>query len=251
MAEEDEKQDNEANEDRASASATPEETTDTGFATLGNRVRAVLNHYRTRAEAARIAGRSTDQLQLYVRGRTEPGLEVMARLCRGPGISLDWLATGKGSMKISERSASNPSNREYNSDIHLPRGYMLRPDTQEPVYSDLIVDSLTFRADYLRSLLGREPTDIFLLRIDGDAMEPTLRAGDLCLVDAQKTRVSASGLYALLIDGAPQVRRVDLDRNGVNIIADNTHYPPKHVPENRRSHTDVLGRIVCIENKMQ
>jgi phage repressor protein C with HTH and peptisase S24 domain len=246
MMEEDDRLDHSEGEGQPNSTDSEDKAADSGTATLGQRVRAVLNHYPNRAEAARIAGRSKDQLQLYVKGRTEPTLEVMARLCHRVGISLDWLATGEGDMRIfRSRDAATQSSEDF-AFAHLPNGYMLRADTQEPVYSNLIVDSLAFRADYLQRMLGREPTDLFLLRIDGDAMEPTLRAGDLCLVDAQKTRVTASGLYALLIDGVPHVRRIDLGENGIHIIADNTHYPPQYISSNLHGSVKIIGKIICV-----
>lgn len=66
----------------------------------------MIDSLPTKAEAARIAGKSTDQLSGYVKGKNEPAFTPLANLAAATGYSLDWLATGEGPKR--RKSASEP-----------------------------------------------------------------------------------------------------------------------------------------------
>lgn len=70
---------------------------------LGTRLRRVLELYPSLKSAAAAAGRSDDQIANYLSGRSSPTFEAMARLVRGKGVSLDWLATGEGPFHTVQR----------------------------------------------------------------------------------------------------------------------------------------------------
>lgn len=74
---------------------------------LGNRLGALLALFPSRAAAAKVAEKSVDQLKLYEKGATGVPFEVIARLALDQGVSLDWLASGQGEMKSSDRTASS------------------------------------------------------------------------------------------------------------------------------------------------
>jgi transcriptional regulator with XRE-family HTH domain len=73
-------------------------------------LKAVLDLFRTRQQAAEAAAISTDQLVKYLRNKANPSFEVMARLCRAQGVSLDWLATGEGPMLERDRGDATQAN---------------------------------------------------------------------------------------------------------------------------------------------
>lgn len=64
---------------------------------LERRISAVVRLFRSRTEAAQVAGISTDQLARYEKG-SAPSFPPLAKLARAKGVSLDWLATGDGDM---------------------------------------------------------------------------------------------------------------------------------------------------------
>lgn len=64
---------------------------------LERRISAVVRLFRSRTEAAIAAGISTDQLARYEKGAA-PSFPPLAKLAIAKGVSLDWLATGAGSM---------------------------------------------------------------------------------------------------------------------------------------------------------
>lgn len=68
---------------------------------LGRRFSAVLDRFKTRQEAARVADRSTDQLGKYAKGMTEPPFQPLMRLCAAAGVRAEWLAFNTGDMLVS------------------------------------------------------------------------------------------------------------------------------------------------------
>lgn len=66
---------------------------------LGNRLQLVLNYFPSRRAASESAGISVDQLNAYVKGKNAPPFLVVARLALAARVSLEWLATGEGSMQ--------------------------------------------------------------------------------------------------------------------------------------------------------
>jgi len=56
----------------------------------------------------------------------------------------------------------------------------------------------------------RENRHLRFIPVHGDSMEPTLRPGDLAVVDATQTTIIGERIYLLEINGAPVIRRVQL-----------------------------------------
>jgi phage repressor protein C with HTH and peptisase S24 domain len=84
---------------------------------LGRRITSVLDLIGTRRISAAIARRSTDMLNKYERGASEPPFVAMAALCKAAAVRMEWLATGEGEMhdtaaKPASDSASQPVRHE-------------------------------------------------------------------------------------------------------------------------------------------
>lgn len=74
-----------------------------GLDVLPDRIAQLLDLFPTRRLASITAQVSTDQLARYVGGRSSPPFEVLARLALEKGVSLDWLCTGAGDMRLERR----------------------------------------------------------------------------------------------------------------------------------------------------
>lgn len=64
---------------------------------IGARIRLAAERIGTRAKAAKAAGISNDMLYRYIREQSPPSFSAMTGLALSAGVSLEWLATGKGS----------------------------------------------------------------------------------------------------------------------------------------------------------
>ena len=70
----------------------------TDYSDLNARIATVINLYENPKNAAEVAGVSVDQLAQYSRGVNQPTFAAVVALAKKVGVSLDWLATGQGSM---------------------------------------------------------------------------------------------------------------------------------------------------------
>ena len=65
---------------------------------VGRRVRELRGFDIVQAQFARELGISQGQLSRYEQGRSEIGAEILLRLARRSGRTIEWLLTGKDSV---------------------------------------------------------------------------------------------------------------------------------------------------------
>jgi transcriptional regulator with XRE-family HTH domain len=65
---------------------------------VGRRVRELRGFEIVQAQFARELGISQGQLSRYEQGRSEIGAEILLRLARRSGQTIEWLLTGKDSV---------------------------------------------------------------------------------------------------------------------------------------------------------
>ncbi|MDN3517148.1 hypothetical protein QWY84_05950 [Aquisalimonas lutea] len=68
--------------------------------TIRNRIKFAVDQFKTRSKAATAADVSTDMLYRYMRGDSPPGFQAIAGLAKNSGVSLDWIAFGKGPVFV-------------------------------------------------------------------------------------------------------------------------------------------------------
>jgi hypothetical protein len=100
-----------------------------------------------------------------------------------------------------------------------------------------------FEPRFLRRLTA-SPDALSAVRVQGDSMEPTLKAGDDILVDSSDaTERLRDGIYVLRIDDALNVKRLAVAPGGrLSIISDNERYPP--MERRREDNVEIVGRVV-------
>jgi phage repressor protein C with HTH and peptisase S24 domain len=102
-----------------------------------------------------------------------------------------------------------------------------------------------FDPRWLKALTSTDPSMLSIVRVEGDSMEPTLKAGDDVLVDladcAERLR---EGIYVLRIEDALVVKRVTRDSatGSVTITSDNPAYPD--IPASSVPTIDCIGRVI-------
>ncbi len=211
------------------------------------RLREAIKLVGSAREAARLSGLPYGTLQGYIRGG-ELKLSNAASLARATGVRLEWLANGSGPMQgeeageVTTMSAAVP-----------PPGHVLLPllearaaaGNHGGLRSDHLVDFIAFSESFLKQTLRRAPQNLALLTASGDSMDPTIRDGDLLLVDTSARRIEGSFIYVLAIGGGLLVKRIDLRRDGSVILkSDNPKYAAEEVPAVETPTLEVLGQVV-------
>lgn len=114
-------------------------------------------------------------------------------------------------------------------------------------------DMLMFKEAWVRIELGARPQDLYLIRVAGDSMEPTLRSGDVILVNRRTTSPDREGVYILRMNGMLVVKRIQALPGGrVRVISDNTAFSSFDVTRSELEGDDiaVIGRVVWIGRRM-
>lgn len=171
------------------------------------------------------------------------------------GINANWLLTGEGPMLFKELATANAeplplvSSEEHRGYVAIPLFNNIRAAAGHGavVGHEAADDALMFKEDWIRFELGARPQDLKLIRVSGDSMEPTLRAGDVILVDNRTQRPDREGIYILRMDGMLLVKRVQAMPGGVvSITSDNPAFTPwtMKLAELEGADVAILGRVV-------
>jgi len=114
-----------------------------------------------------------------------------------------------------------------------------------------VVDHLAFREEWVRTELGANPKNLVLISAIGDSMEPTLRAGDLLLIDRSDAGVKQDAIYAFATNGELRVKRMQLKIDGKVVVkSDNPQYEAETLTAEQAASLRVVGRVVWSGRRM-
>jgi Peptidase S24-like len=102
-----------------------------------------------------------------------------------------------------------------------------------------------FDERWLKTLTPTAPSNLSIVRVEGDSMAPTLSAGDDILVDlADGADRLRDGIYVLRIDDALVVKRIAMNPLGrrLTVKSDNTAYPDW--PDCGLGDIKPIGRVI-------
>lgn len=114
---------------------------------------------------------------------------------------------------------------------------------------EAIVGQLAFPPDYLRQITSAPIQQLAIVTVKGDSMSPTLREGDVVLIDTTKRNLGFDGLFVLRMDEALHVKRVNRgSRAGlVRILSDNRDAYP--ATERELAEVDAVGKVLWYGRK--
>lgn len=102
-----------------------------------------------------------------------------------------------------------------------------------------------FPKQWLRRLTPSRSSNLSIICVRGDSMEPTLHDGDDVLVDsADGLGRLRDGIYVLRMDGALNVKRIAIEPQGgkISVISDNDAYPTWSGLHRRA--VNIVGRVL-------
>lgn len=184
----------------------------------------IANRGITYADVSRLIGRNRAYIQQFIKRGSPRRLDEQDRrvIARHFGVAEHLLSGfpspkgGRFSMSRSTKSVLLPKLSLGASD-----GPATRDDDEQST------DAVAIDPRWLRGI-GVQPSHASVIRIDGEAMAPTLRHGDDIIVDHSDTigRLR-DGIYVLRLEEVLMVKRIAIGpRRGIfSIVSDNTLYP--------------------------
>lgn len=216
---------------------------DTGIET---RIAAVANLYETRKQAALTAGVAMSSLSRWIAGEGMPAFDSLAALAAARGVSLDWIATGKGDMCLADSEASEGGHSAPDADYAYIPLYDAYISQGHGAWNEgaRVLAMLAFTRYSLRKK-GLEPKQLAAVRVDGDSNEPELSEGDTVMVDLSRNHFQGEAFYVIRLNDLLFAKRLQREFDGsMSVISANSAYHPVRVPVERLDSLEIVGRVV-------
>lgn len=173
--------------------------------------------------------------------------EVIEKLVSRYNFSPDWILKGEGEpfpgARANYKDVCGPERSVFTDEFALiPQVVGLISAGGGRIPDNSSDYQCAFRRDWIKRK-GGSPNNMSLIKVSGDSMEPTLRDGDLALVDHGRNNIaSQGGIYAIALDDEIMVKRVQpIFPNKLLVISDNKQYPAQEIAaENVR----VNGKVI-------
>lgn len=178
---------------------------------------------KTGIELAKAAGLNHKLLYLYESGDRFPKPDVIKAIAKVTKADAAWL------MGLTD---DNPLKKEA-PEYCIPQN----------------LDSIALKSDFVGTF-NLDKNKLSLIKVKGDAMAPTLRDGDLVLIDLRETSVS-DGIFAIQSEDEVVIRRLQKNLDGTGTaIPDNKGYPEQTLSKQALNKLKVVGKLVWYGRKL-
>jgi phage repressor protein C with HTH and peptisase S24 domain len=186
----------------------------------------------------------------YFKGRF-PTADKAFTIATKLDVNLDWLVGGIGSKeRLPDAQSFTGGAIDNRGRIMNEIAFIQRLDVQASagtgalVVSEDTVDILGFNRNWLRER-SINAAAARILDVKGDSMEPTIRDGDILVVDTSINQVRDNAIYVIIYAGNVLVKRVHIKRDGsLTLISDNERYPREDVPIAEVPDLHIAGRVM-------
>ncbi len=204
------------------------------------------------AEFARRLGISGSTLQQYQKGSL-PRIDAALSMAEAAGVSVAWLIGESEDRDYGDLyhhavlGFAKDSTNDTQAHVSLPR-YNIQASAGHGAFADSqeVADHLTVS----RAWLGRYVSSaarVVIIEARGDSMEPTIRHGDLLMVEmgVERENVAAGGVFVVAVAGMIMVKRLQIMLDGdLTISSDNRAYRAETVPAAERDDKIIVhGRV--------
>lgn len=208
---------------------------------LAERLRDLVHKSGGNAEIAKRTGIPLRTLNGYLGGEAEPRLSTLELILGACGTTVaEFWAPRDGEAKI----------RLF---AEVGAGFVFVPKLEVRASAGagqlapapaIDGDVVAFREDWMRRI-GLHAGRAQALVAVGDSMEPTIRDGDLLLIDRSIDHVMDNGIYVVVLGGYVMVKRMQIRRDGSVVLrSDNAdRYDDEVVPAEDVHELIVEGRV--------
>ena len=207
------------------------------------------------------AGIPRSTMTTWLSGKVDVPSSGMRAIAAASGLSVHYLVTGHGPHAAPPRHVARDS-AESHYGIRTERNpspglvYLPLYDVRAAAgrnngivsNGEHVADVLAFKEDWIRRELRAAPDDLRLIYVEGDSMEPDLRANDIILVDHTDTAARSDGIYVIRMEDALLVKQLQRLPGGlIKVISRNPAYEPFTVAVEKvqaQNGFGIVGRVV-------
>lgn len=214
--------------------------------TIGDRLK-LLRGSASRETFANMLGIHPQSLYRYEQGIHKVDISVVASACEKLGVSSDWLIFGKKSSTPTE-GTDLASLTKCTCDVDLVMIPMvearLSAGTGSLQVNGDVERSYAFRSDFLHR--KGNPTNMVMMRVEGDSMQPEIMNNDVVLLDQSKKEIRTGRIFAVGFEDAIYLKRIDKLPGKLVLKSINPDYPPVEL-DIRGQNSDafrVIGQVI-------
>ncbi|MGH7917741.1 MAG: S24 family peptidase, partial [Candidatus Binataceae bacterium] len=172
----------------------------------------------------------------------------LVNLATAAGVSVEWLATGRGVQLKSKLVLHEPGAGtlgQDDTDEYLAAVRRVPHALGQPPFAhSQVVDYLGFKANWLHRALNADVRNLVLVEVLGDSMAPTIKEGDLILADLRENRFRFDGVYLLRAGEELVIKRLQRRPDDtLSVRGDNQAYEPQDVSPEAIA---VIGRVIWV-----
>ncbi len=115
------------------------------------------------------------------------------------------------------------------------------------IHEEEETDSLMFKREWIYNELHSSPANLYLIYVEGESMEPSLRPGDVILVDHTDNIAKRDGIYVIRMGESLLVKRLQrLPNHRLKVTSDNPAYEPFEISLDfdLQNELSIIGRVV-------
>lgn len=213
-----------------------------------------------RSQLSDLTGISSDTIAQYETGRIKTiGLEKLDKIInhdRFHKYAL-WLVSEKTEPEVGQIS---PQDTPSNVNTHTQEKHIKLPfyEISASAGVGLLAEveerpkTISFEPYWLRNEIGVCPNNVFLMLVDGDSMQPTLKNGSMIMVNKDIDNLS-DGIYVMRYDNNLLVKRLQMLPGGIiRVKSDNSMYDPWEITKSQLDGEELalIGRVVWTGQKM-
>lgn len=147
-------------------------------------------------------------------------------------------------LTVGEESAAYGDLQEF---LYVPQlSVTTSAGNGHAIDQEIEVGKFAFRRSWIQRK-GLNPLQLSVITARGRSMEPTVRDGDILLVDTSEQTRLTEGMYVIDYGGESRCKRLmPLFDGGLKICSDNPDYPPEELKPGQVDQIRVVGRVIWV-----
>ena len=164
-----------------------------------------------------------------------PKVETLLKIKQVTNCSIDWLLTGQGEpyLGVTQNKQNTALTTQNAQAIDLTQYYLIN-NYQDPNAKPLYLQ---------KSILNNHlPQNLTYIQMPDDSMQPLINENDIIIINTEKT-TPYNGIYAIKIGETAQIKRLQVQSDGIKITAENQSYQPFQVDSLPTTNIQIIGKV--------
>lgn len=210
----------------------------------------------TQQQLSSISGVSQSSISKICNGGAKRS-RYTVELAGALGVNPQWLATGEGEMWIGGdismaaiaalEKITGVKNRVETIPVSVER---IDSGRDQPGGLTRLIEGVSLnRQEAAAASIPTKSGALKMFSHRGDSMSPTIKNGDLLIVDSTSRSISGGGIYAFKLNNQISVSRLQMRVDGsITFIYDNSTYPQDTLPSDKADQLEVIGMVMLTIN---